>query len=148
MLDVAGTQPGDLAEELRNRIGEDTHSLMNHKPFLTIAAEASMTSDSGEVTQTQIQRPGNKYPSCQSRSSLNSEYSTLESSSRLSAIQLTTALHHQEVASGVCSNLRIESLIVFGMSLVSLINCVRTLIMKRFPSLGPSSCFNHAIDTN
>lgn len=148
MLDVAGTQPDYLAEKPRNRIGEDTHSPMNHKPFLTIGEDASMTSDSGEVTQTQIQRPGNKYPSCPSKSSLNSEYSDLESSSRLSAIQLTTALHHQEIVSGVCSNFRIESLIVFGMSLVPLINCVRTLIMKRFPSLGPSSRFNHAIDTN
>jgi len=81
-----------------------------------------MGSHLGEVIQMQLQLPGNNYSSYPSRSSLNSEYSALESSSRLSAMQSTTVLHHQSVVSCVCCFVRIESLIELGIALASLCN--------------------------
>ena len=81
-----------------------------------------MASHLGEVIQMQLQLPGNNCPSYPSRSSLNSEYSALESSSRLLAMQSTTVLHHQSVVSCVCCIVRIESLIGLGIALASLCN--------------------------
>ena len=79
----------------------------------------------------QLQLPGNKCPSYPSRSSLNSEYSALESSSRLSAMQSTTVLHHQRVVSGVCSFFRIKSLIELGIALASLCDEYQCLKYKK-----------------